>query len=364
MSGQQHTNKPLIQWNNADFRRWEVIMGQKAKAADAKAAATDAKLLKARELGKPKRVTLKLTQISVSQACQARTFTDRFNTIPEYTAVYKAGKSLPPIVVFRDGKRRWLADGFHRLPAAKAAKLTELPALEYVGDKGDAQWFASAANQTHGLRRSSEDKRRAIELALQCQPTLSDRAIAEHVGVDHGTVGKVRRAKEAERARSAKWAAEAKARKGRDGKTYRYEPDPVQEAKWKAEEDFRNATRGRLGPVVKELEKRAKKSPAIALAASLLACSAEETAFEAITDYGPLVAAVVKPTLEGLVKLDNAGEKRGRVDTYWVHRYTKLGEALAAELGIKLPPAKTLEDFLPKPKSEAGGENRQVDAAA
>jgi len=44
------------------------------------------------------------------------------------------------------------------------------------------------------LRRSNADKRKAVELALQ-HPSgakLSDRQIAEHVGVDHKTVGRYR----------------------------------------------------------------------------------------------------------------------------------------------------------------------------
>ncbi|MGC4050997.1 MAG: hypothetical protein QM757_16655 [Paludibaculum sp.] len=60
------------------------------------------------------------------------------------------------------------------------------------GTQQDAQWRSYSANGRHGLRRTNADKRRAVEAALRMKPELSDRAISDHVGVDHKTVGSVR----------------------------------------------------------------------------------------------------------------------------------------------------------------------------
>ena len=59
-------------------------------------------------------------------------------------------------------------------------------------DATEARWLASGANAVHGLRRSSEDKRRAVKAAIALRSELSNRAIADHVGVDDKTVASVR----------------------------------------------------------------------------------------------------------------------------------------------------------------------------
>jgi hypothetical protein len=57
---------------------------------------------------------------------------------------------------------------------------------------------ALAANQTHGLRRTNADKRRAVELALDRWPDKSDREIATLAGTSHPFVGRVRGESEVE----------------------------------------------------------------------------------------------------------------------------------------------------------------------
>ena len=51
------------------------------------------------------------------------------------------------------------------------------------------------ANIPQGLRRTNADKRKAVRLALlhPYSRAWSDRLIGKHVGVDHVTVGRVRR---------------------------------------------------------------------------------------------------------------------------------------------------------------------------
>lgn len=81
--------------------------------------------------------------------------------------------------------------------ACQALPLTGLATIDanvIDGNLKDAEWLALTANKEHGMRRSNEDKRRVVELALN-HPNgakLSNSQIAEHCGVSHFLVGKIR----------------------------------------------------------------------------------------------------------------------------------------------------------------------------
>lgn len=96
---------------------------------------------------------------------------------------------LPPCVVFCDDADYWLADGHHRYQAAQEAGCIGIPFDVRQGGKVDALWFAIGANSAHGLRRTSEDKRRAVLLAFQLDPSLSDSEIARRANVSHTMAG-------------------------------------------------------------------------------------------------------------------------------------------------------------------------------
>jgi hypothetical protein len=100
-----------------------------------------------------------------------------------------------PVTVYRDPSGACvLADGFHRVAAAKLAGLQSIHCTVLVGGYREALLFACGANATHGARRTAADKRRAVETMLHdaewCQ--WSNRRIAEQIGVDHKTVGTIR----------------------------------------------------------------------------------------------------------------------------------------------------------------------------
>jgi hypothetical protein len=116
--------------------------------------------------------------------------------VQEYREAMQTGVNFPPVVAFFDGQVHWLADGFHRVQAAVASGRDEFEVDLRPGTREDAVWYACAANQAHGLRRSNADKRKAVEVALRSPKAqaLSDRAIAEHCGISHNFVGEVRRA--------------------------------------------------------------------------------------------------------------------------------------------------------------------------
>ena len=85
-----------------------------------------------------------------------------------------------------------LADGFHRVRAYQQAGRDEIEADVYQGGPAEALWFALGANRAHGQRLNDGDKQRAIELAYQAWPDVSQRRIAAHVGCSHQYVGIVR----------------------------------------------------------------------------------------------------------------------------------------------------------------------------
>lgn len=136
-----------------------------------------------------------LDQIVADDACQLRAAGSKA-AVQEYAEALAAGATFPPVVVFRDDDgRHWLADGFHRLEAHRLAGRETIAAEVHAGGQREARLHAAGANASHGLRRSHEDKRRAI-LDLLHDPewrTWSDRKIAEATKTDHKTVGKLRR---------------------------------------------------------------------------------------------------------------------------------------------------------------------------
>jgi hypothetical protein len=115
--------------------------------------------------------------------------------IEEYTAEMRRGDEFPPVVVFHDGDEYWLADGFHRVNARKGTAYGDITVDIRQGTKRDAILHSLGANAIHGMRRTNEDKRRAVERMLRDSEWRgwSDRQIAGHCAVSPQTVGTVRR---------------------------------------------------------------------------------------------------------------------------------------------------------------------------
>jgi hypothetical protein len=114
--------------------------------------------------------------------------------VDEYTEGMKNGSEFPPLQVFRIEDHYVLVDGYHRLWASQDAKIKEVLCDVHEGTMRDAILFASGVNATHGLRRTKEDKRRAIERLL-VDPEWgrwSSNKIAEICKVDAKTVAKYR----------------------------------------------------------------------------------------------------------------------------------------------------------------------------
>lgn len=98
------------------------------------------------------------------------------------------------VVVFYDGTNYWLADGFHRLNASKRVGLFYMDTDIRSGTLDDAIEYSCGANATHGLRRTNDDKRRAVNrlFSLLKWQERSNREIARQCGVTEFLVRTVR----------------------------------------------------------------------------------------------------------------------------------------------------------------------------
>jgi phage N-6-adenine-methyltransferase len=161
-------------------------------------------------------IAMQLCDIRTDGGTQPRAQLD-LATISEYTEQMADGAAFPPIIVFYDGADYWLADGFHRFSAATCAGLTEIAADVRQGTIQDAQWYSYSVNQAHGLRRSNEDKRRAVEAALKHEyaAKYSNVQIARHCGVAESTIRNYRTEME-----STSQIAKSDMRIGADGRAY------------------------------------------------------------------------------------------------------------------------------------------------
>jgi len=112
----------------------------------------------------------------------------RQEVINEYTQLMMDGVEFPPVEVYGTKHACWLADGWHRVLAARQAARDTIDADLKHGGRTEAVKAALNANAIHGLRRTNADKRRAVEVALREFGNLSSRAIAELCGVSHWIV--------------------------------------------------------------------------------------------------------------------------------------------------------------------------------
>lgn len=135
-----------------------------------------------------------LSKITADQTAQPRVAIE-VDKVGEYAEDMQRGDKFPSPVVFFDGKQHWLADGFHRYYAATSAELDELEFDVRKGTLRDAILFSCGANAAHGLRRTNDDKKRAVMKLLHDTEWASwaDREIARHCAVADTFVAKVRK---------------------------------------------------------------------------------------------------------------------------------------------------------------------------
>lgn len=88
------------------------------------------------------------------------------DTVDEYAEDMGNGATFPPVVLFYDGSDYWLADGFHRVAAARKLGLVDIEVDIRPGTRREAVLYSVGANARHGMRRTNEDKRRSVMTLL------------------------------------------------------------------------------------------------------------------------------------------------------------------------------------------------------
>jgi hypothetical protein len=137
--------------------------------------------------------TLNILVIRIDGGTQPRASIN-LDAVNEYAEAITSGASLPPPTVFHDGADYWLADGFHRYHANKKIGAVSLECEVIEGTQRDAILHSLSANQTHGLRRTNEDKRKAVMTMLNDPDWVkwSDTDIARFTGTGRQFVVGVR----------------------------------------------------------------------------------------------------------------------------------------------------------------------------
>lgn len=133
---------------------------------------------------------------SIVRDVQVRAKGTNREAVADYARDMEAGDVFPPVVLFRDKHGALhLADGAHRVDAALRIGAKTITAEIREGSKKDCLLYAVGSGRRHAVRFTNADKRRAVELMLAAYPnpkTMSDRKIADMIGVDHKTVGAAR----------------------------------------------------------------------------------------------------------------------------------------------------------------------------
>lgn len=134
-----------------------------------------------------------LEQIDIYSGTQTRVSTVD-EAVDSYSEAMKNGTVFPPIEVYFDGSKYFLADGFHRYLAAKRNEEKEISANVSEGSRLEALKHALGANATNGLYRTNADKRHAAEIAIEEWSDLSNAYIADICKVSIELIRRVRKA--------------------------------------------------------------------------------------------------------------------------------------------------------------------------
>jgi hypothetical protein len=134
---------------------------------------------------------IRLDSVAFDAGTQIRAAIDQ-QVVSDYAEAMSNGATFPPIVLFHDGNKHYLADGFHRFMAAQRNQFRDIDADVRAGTREDAVWFGLGANRTNGKHMTTADKRHAVEVALTMWPDRSASIIAEQIGCSKQYVAGIR----------------------------------------------------------------------------------------------------------------------------------------------------------------------------
>lgn len=140
-------------------------------------------------------VVISINEIIVDKDIHIRTIVNP-EIIDEYTISLNNGELFPPIKVYKNNENKYLlVDGLYRLEANKQVGNQSIECIVLDGSYKEVLIESIKYNKNHGLRMSNQDKEKTIKIILNNSElsNLSDRAIANIVGVGHPFVSKVRK---------------------------------------------------------------------------------------------------------------------------------------------------------------------------
>lgn len=141
---------------------------------------------------KPAKKTIPVDSLVLDGGTQSRLSVSE-ETVDDYTEVLESSSRwpFPPLDVFHDGNQYLVASGFHRTLAARRHGRKTVPCVVHQGTAWDAFLFGIEANKKNPLRPTQEDKRYAVERLLDSKKGLTQKQIAEIVGVNVRTVQRI-----------------------------------------------------------------------------------------------------------------------------------------------------------------------------
>ena len=108
---------------------------------------------------------MKLNQLTIDGGTQSRVKIIQ-EAVDEYAESLKNGARFPPVLVYYDGIKYYLTDGFHRFFAHQKAGIRDIEVQIVNGTLRDAILRSFSVNAENGRHRSNEDKRNAVQAML------------------------------------------------------------------------------------------------------------------------------------------------------------------------------------------------------
>lgn len=132
---------------------------------------------------------VKIADLDLSLQTRAGTDAD---TINNYAEAMADGAQFPDVTVFTDGERYWLADGFHRVMAAKQNGKATIAADVRKGTEDDAVVFGGTANNKQGKRPTRADVQHFLSMVWERREAIfggtpTGGNLAERCGVSRTT---------------------------------------------------------------------------------------------------------------------------------------------------------------------------------